>query len=135
MRTSPLTLSSCIRRLIYTRSSVRAASLDSQNVPSAEAHTLVASSTQPSSPLVQRRATFDTSEAPRQSRTPDNSKRASTLPNLTRISSRMSVMRRRLSEQLEPARPVGTPPGTWQGIRAILTTSCTRKGAFRRETS
>ena len=105
----------------------RAASSDSHKLHSAEAQTLVASSTVPPSPLVQRRATFDT-EARRQSRTPDNSKRASTLPNITRITSRMSIMRKRLSEQLEPSRPVGTPPNVWQGIRAILTTSCRRRG-------
>ncbi|TFY51698.1 hypothetical protein EVJ58_g10431 [Rhodofomes roseus] len=98
------------------------ASTESHNLHSAEAQTLVASTTLPASPLVQRRATFnDVTDSRRQStRSQDNSKRASTLPNLTRISSRMSIMKKRLSAQLEPARPIGSPPGVWQGIKAII---------------
>ncbi|KAH9838413.1 calcium/proton exchanger [Rhodofomes roseus] len=32
----------------------------------------------------------------------------------------MSIMKKRLSAQLEPARPIGSPPGVWQGIKAII---------------
>jgi len=35
----------------------------------------------------------------------------------------MSIIKKRFSQQLEPARPLGTAPGVWQGIKAIAVMS------------
>lgn len=67
---------------------------------------------------IQRRTTFQDPDAPNQPHRRET--------GLARVTSRISSIRRTMTENLTPDKKLGEPPSLFQSIKAIITASCTQ---------